>query len=82
MFGLRDCETARLKEEQGRTVTCFDCKQEVSNKDTIRWCWYDYYAPEDEDPLTICKECEGAPKHVQRVARDRQMEAQEFGYDD
>ena len=43
-----------------------------------QWRWYDFYAPQGDEPLEICKCCWEAPKHQERMLRDRQNEDAEY----
>lgn len=65
------CWEQAQEEEDERKVTCSDCKQTFKQKDTIEWKWYDFYAAQGDEPLTICKTCKSAEKHQERVRRDR-----------
>lgn len=53
------------------SVVCHDCYLTWPRKDTISWKWYDFYAPQGDEPLIICKECQKKEKHLQRVATDK-----------
>ena len=61
------------------TLDCDDCKQARARKDTIEWRWYDFYAPQGDEPLVICTECQSKPKHVKRVAKDEADYRYEMG---
>lgn len=55
-------------------------KQVKQQRDTISWRWYDFYAAQGDEPLTVCKECLVKPKHVSRVKKDRADAAAEREY--
>lgn len=76
------CANKMKEEEDNQTVVCKDCKSSVLVKDTITWKWYDFYAPQGDIPLVICKTCANGPKHQERVDRDRRDYEWEFGGDD
>lgn len=59
--------------------TCYDCKSKFKAKDGIAWKWYDFYAPQGDDPLYICNTCRTKPKHLERVRKDRADYEEEFG---
>lgn len=70
-FGMcKECHDKMKQEEADEEVVCHDCHQKVKKSDTISWRWYDFYAPQGDEPLTICKECTAKPKHVNRVKKD------------
>lgn len=56
--------------EDEEEVICYDCHQTFKKKDTIEWKWYDFHAPQGDEPLTICQSCKAAEKHQDRVKRD------------
>ena len=63
--------------------TCHDCGQEKPMKEITLWRWYDFYAPQGDEPLPICDSCRELPKHIERVKRDREMLEEEMeGWDD
>lgn len=75
------CEACRVKcqdQEDNKQVLCHDCNLTVLAKDAIRWKWYDFYAAQGDEPLTICSCCQKADKHIQRVKRDRADYEYEF----
>ena len=65
-----EAEKAQAARDQVETEVCHDCKQEVPRKDILEWKWYDFYAPQGDEPLCICKSCWTKEKHVQRRAKD------------
>lgn len=76
------CRDEGLKNEGEEKVCCHDCKGAFPKKETCEWRWYDFYAPQGDEPLVICNNCWGAPKHQARVAKDNADYTAEFGYDD
>ena len=75
------CEACFAKakaEEAEEEVFCPDCKQNVKKADTRTWKWYDFYAPQGDEPLIICKECWLKPKHQSRMARDEEEREEEL----
>ena len=76
------CNEKAEKADDDELVTCFDCKQEVRKGDSIQWKWYDFYAPQGDEPLDICNNCRGKEKHLERLRRDRaDYEAEMARYD-
>ena len=71
------CFDKEKEREANETTTCHDCGQKVKKSETTPWKWYDFYAAQGDEPLTICKDCWNAPKHKQRMARDRWERKQE-----
>ena len=67
----KPCYEKELEQEREEMVTCYDCHQKVKAGDTIQWKWYDFYAPQGDEALTICSLCQEKEKHKTRVAQDR-----------
>lgn len=70
------------KEEGEEEVTCRDCKKTHKKKDTIEWRWWDFYAPQGDEPLIICNTCRTKPAHTERLARDKADYEREQSYYD
>ena len=66
-----ECHEAAIKQQNEEEVHCYDCRKMVKQGNTIRWRWYDFYAPQGDEPLIICLDCTKLPTHQQRVAKDR-----------
>lgn len=67
--------------EANRSVTCCDCDGVYLKKDTIEWRWWDFYAPQGDEAMTLCMPCLKAPKHLKRCKRDREeRKAEEKAY--
>jgi len=66
----KECHETEKNEVDEELHTCFDCLKEVKRADGIMWKWYDFYAPQGDEPLFICNECKGNSKHTERVAKD------------
>lgn len=78
-YGMcEQCLHALLAEEGEEDVVCHDCHQTFKQKDTISWRWYDFYAPQGDEPLIICKTCKTQEKHKARVYKDDQDYNDEF----
>lgn len=74
------CQACHTESQESLSFDpCHDCKQKVPEKDLRQWRWYDFYAPQGDEPLYICGKCWGEPRHQKRIARDRQEEEDEFG---
>lgn len=74
------CYDAMIAEADEEEVVCYDCKKTVKVKDSIAWKWYDFYAPQGDEPLIICNECRTKEKHIERVRRDREDREEELDY--
>ena len=74
------CHEAAEEAEGEETDFCYDCGQEKKIKDVIYWRWYDFYAPQGDEPLCICDECKRKPKHINRIKRDREDQDAEDEY--
>lgn len=74
------CKDEADREEGEELVYCADCGEEKKTKDTIRWKWYDFYAPQGDEPLIICNECADKEKHQARVTKDLESYEREMEY--
>lgn len=74
-----ECDQKASEEEQKQIVVCHDCSGSFEKKDTIQWKWYDFYAAQGDQPLTICNTCRTRPTHRKRVEDDRADYEDEFG---
>jgi len=78
-YGMCDaCNEWSMEEEGKEEVVCHDCKETKEKKDTYEWKWYDFYAPQGDEPLCICDACRKLPKHIARVKKDRQERDEEL----
>lgn len=77
-----ECDKKCEEHEGQQSEVCHDCSKTVLMKDAISWKWYDFYAPQGDEPLIICKECKGKEKHQERVKKDREDYESEMGYND
>lgn len=78
-----ECDTKADEAEDEEEEVCFDCKKTVKMKDAVEWRWYDFYAPQGDEPLIICNECRTKEKHLDRVRKDREDYEEEMArYDD
>lgn len=75
----KECSDAADQAEGEEERVCSDCGKTHKAKDGISWKWYDFYAPQGDEPLEICNECRKAEKHIERVRRDREDYEQEMG---
>lgn len=73
------CDEKATEEEDNEERCCKDCKQMVKKKEGAEWRWYDFYAPQGDEPIFICNACRLLPKHLDRVARDDRDRAAELG---
>lgn len=76
------CRDENKEAEGNQSTCCHDCKLTVLTKDTINWKWYDFYAPQGDELLVICKDCQSKEVHVKRVAKDQADYESEFGIED
>lgn len=76
------CRDQGLEEIANSRVLCGDCGMEHPRKETKQWRWYDFYAPQGDEPRIICNTCWELPKHVNRMANDKLDYEHEFGCDD
>ena len=76
------CRDAHRKALEEELVVCSDCGKQKPAKETRQWRWYDFYAPQGDEPMTICDTCWKQPKHIERMANDARDYARELGEDD
>lgn len=75
------CHDKAKAEHNAQLVTCCDCKQHKPRSDVRQWRWFDFYAPQGDEPLDVCKACWDEPKHQSRLAQDRMDAQAERDYD-
>lgn len=76
-----ECADCRKKSRESADEVmefCHDCGTEHPRKDMRQWRWFDFYAPQGDEPLEICNCCWEAPKHQERMLRDRQNKDAEY----
>lgn len=78
----RECRDEHHKALEEELVCCRDCGSYKPAKETRQWRWYDFYAPQGDEALTICDGCWKEPKHTQRMAKDERDRAWELGHGD
>lgn len=61
---------------------CHDCGNEYPRSKVIFWKWYDFYAPQGDEPLVICDTCATKEKHKKRVREDDIAYQREMQYYD
>lgn len=82
-YGMcKECCDRSEEYEDNQEDTCHDCKGVFKMKELRAWKWYDFYAPQGDEPLLICDTCDQSEKHIERVRKDREDYEQEFGIDD
>lgn len=82
--GYLCCETCResqRKSEAEELVYCNDCGKEHPRANTVAWKWYDFYAPQGDEPIIVCDTCRLAARHQRRVAKDQADYNREFGHE-
>lgn len=78
----KDCYSVEKEKIQESEVGCEDCKQMKKRSEVTPWKWYDFYAPQGDEPHNVCKDCWTKPLHQHRMAQDREDRDQELGQDD
>lgn len=79
------CEPCRERFQAAEAevpTTCHDCGQKHPRKEVTAWKWYDFYAPQGDEPIEVCNGCWTLEKHQQRLARDVEDYNNEHGIDD
>lgn len=73
------CEACDVRvQAEPSSDPCCDCGERKPNSEMGQWTWYDYYAPQGDEPMYICHGCRQLPKHKERKARDRENYYDEF----
>lgn len=67
----KSCFSAAEEREGKELCHCRDCGLDKPKSETSEWTWFDFYAPQGDEAVVICKECWVLPKHKQRLADDR-----------
>lgn len=77
------CADAARDAVAAEKVRCHDCNRDYPRRETISWRWYDFYAPQGDEPLTLCQLCQKSLRHILRVERDDAARSREMsGYDE
>jgi hypothetical protein len=71
------CLETHERYEAAQTVVCHDCGAHKPAGECREWRCYDFYAPQGDEPLIVCKACWDLPAHKQRRADDRQDRLEE-----
>jgi len=77
----KKCADKADEEEAASIYRCDDCGRDVQRRAGRMWRWYDFYAPQGDEPLFICNQCESGPVHTARKRRDREEEQREYPQD-
>ncbi len=82
-YGMcKECCDKAQEYEDNQEDTCHDCHGTFKMKELKEWRWYDFYAPQGDEPLLICDTCRQSEKHIERVRKDKADYDEEFGIDD
>lgn len=74
----KECHDKYKEEQEQELEYCYDCGQEKPMKEIREWRWYDFYAPQGDEPLMICDECSVKDKHKERVRKDNEAYEREM----
>ncbi len=72
------CYDESEEEWKNETFVCRDCKETKKNSLRVEWTWYDFYAPQGDEPYVLCRPCTALPRHRSRVASDNEDYKEEF----
>lgn len=78
----KPCHDKIKEEEAEEMVCCDDCKASKPRKIVSQWRWYDFYAPQGDEPREICETCWQEPKHQNRMKQDKIDRDEELGRDE
>ena len=79
-YGMCQACYRKMRDDiDSKEVTCHDCGNVVLKKNTISWKWYDFYAPQGDEPMIICHDCRVKDKHKRRIIQDRHDYESEMG---
>lgn len=73
------CTQVAVEREGAEEVVCHDCGLPHPKRDTIAWRWYDFYAPQGDEPIIVCEGCQKKDKHILRVKKDDADAEAEWG---
>lgn len=74
-----ECKAKSDEEEDDKDVVCCDCHLTMKVKETISWKWYDFYAPQGDEAIIVCHNCQRKDKHRERVRKDANDRDEELG---
>lgn len=77
----KDCYDKIELEAQAEIHSCHDCHKKVPASEGVFWRWYDFYAPQGDEPMFICNECTVKPTHINRREKDQRDYNYEMGRD-
>ena len=66
----KDCDKKDEEEAGKLTVICADCGEPKPMNQCHEWRWYDFYAPQGDEPRIVCKKCWELPRHKERMKKD------------
>lgn len=64
------CKDKTQKKIDESLVCCDDCGSEKPSKVVRAWKWYDFYAPQGDEPRMVCTDCWELPPHQLRMKKD------------
>lgn len=76
------CDEKAQEEEGNEPHECRDCHLTFPKKEGVLWKWYDFYAPQGDEPLFICNGCKTQPTHQNRLKKDQEDYEREQQYYD
>lgn len=62
------CYNSRMVE----LTNCPCCSRQIEVGDLREWRWYGFYAPQGDEPITLCVKCWDEPTHQRRIQRSRE----------
>jgi len=77
----QECKVEAQKAIDEEPTCCADCKQDKPRREVKRWVWYDFYAPQGDEPRMVCNDCWKLPAHQQRMKDDAEARNAEHGDD-
>lgn len=77
-----ECWNKIKAERDEEEKVCYDCKHSFKMSQLNEWRWYDFYAPQGDEPLIICNGCLQGETHRNRVAKDDADYRAEMGHEE
>tara|TARA_Y100001956_G_scaffold82973_1_gene107715 strand:- start:121303 stop:121680 length:378 start_codon:yes stop_codon:yes gene_type:complete len=76
------CYEKHKEEQKEIEEICSDCGEEFPRSKVIFWKWYDFHAPQGDEPYIVCESCQQKEKHKERVRKDDIAYQREMQYYD
>ena len=76
----KECLAKANAEEAATMHFCRDCKTDKPRSEGIMWTPYDFYPPQGDEELFVCRLCWAGPIHNDRCELDRREQREDNEY--